>query len=55
MLPVKGGYTQKEKELILCAAKKIQIRNILRLISQNDPKAFTVICDAGEVMGEGFR
>ena len=55
VLPVKGGYTQKEKELILCAAKKIQIRNILRLISQNDPKAFTVICDAGEVMGEGFR
>ncbi len=55
VLPVKGGYTQKEKELILCAAKKMQIRNILRLISQNDPKAFTVVCDAGEVMGEGFR
>ncbi|MBQ7295352.1 MAG: YitT family protein [Clostridia bacterium] len=55
VLPVKGGYTQKEKELILCAAKKMQIRNILRLISQKDPKAFTVVCDAGEVLGEGFR
>ncbi len=55
VLPVKGGYTQEDKSLIMCAAKKIQIRNILRLISRKDPKAFTVVCDAGEVLGEGFR
>ena len=54
VLPVTGGYTGKEKNLILCAAKKIQIREILRLTRVIDPKAFTVICDAGQVIGEGF-
>ena len=54
VLPVTGGYTGKEKNLILCAAKKIQIREILRLTQREDPKAFTVVCDAGQVIGEGF-
>lgn len=55
VIPVTGGYTGEEKNLILCAAKKIQIREILRLTADNDPEAFTVICDAGQVVGKGFR
>ena len=55
VLPVTGGYTGEEKNLILCAAKKIQIRDILRLTNEKDPKAFTIVCDAGQVIGEGFR
>ena len=55
LLDVKGGYTMQNKSLILCAARKIQIRNILRLISLKDPGAFTIVCDAGEIVGEGFR
>ena len=54
VLPVTGGYTGEEKNLILCAAKKIQIREILRLTAVKDPDAFTVICDAGQVVGRGF-
>ncbi len=54
VLPVTGGYTGDEKSLILCAAKKIQIREILRLAKAKDPQAFTVVCDAGQVIGEGF-
>ena len=54
VLPVTGGYTGQGKHLILCAAKKIQIREILRLTNEKDPKAFTVVCDAGQVIGEGF-
>ena len=54
VLPVTGGYTGKDKSLIFCAAKKMQIREILRLTRTIDPKAFTVICDAGQVIGEGF-
>lgn len=55
VLPVTGGYTGKEKNLILCAAKKTQIREILRLTVSKDPGAFTVVCDAGQVIGEGFH
>lgn len=54
VLPVVGGYTGKDKNLILCAAKKTQIREILRLTSHKDPQAFTIICDAGQVIGQGF-
>ena len=54
VLPVTGGYTGKDKSLILCAAKKTQIREILRLTAHKDPSAFTVVCDAGQVVGEGF-
>ena len=54
VLPVTGGYTGKDKHLILCAAKKMQIREILHLTAAIDPEAFTVICDAGQVIGKGF-
>lgn len=54
VIPVTGGYTGKDKNLILCAAKKIEIREILRLTADSDPEAFTVICDAGQVVGKGF-
>ena len=54
VLPVTGGYTGKDKHLILCAAKKMQIREILHLTSMKDPEAFTIICEAGQVVGKGF-
>lgn len=54
VLPVTGGYTGENRRLILCAAKKNQIRNILKMISRRDPEAFTVICEAGQVYGKGF-
>ena len=54
VIPITGGYTGREKNLILCAAKKTQIREILRLTARNDSEAFTVVCDAGQVVGQGF-
>lgn len=54
VIPILGGYTGKDKHLILCAAKKIQIREILRLTSSKDPEAFTIVCDAGQIVGKGF-
>lgn len=54
VIPMTGGYTGKDKNLIMCAAKKTEIREILRLTADSDPGAFTVICDAGQVVGRGF-
>ena len=55
VLPVTGGYTGNAKSMIFCVAKKTQIREILRLANEKDPEVFTVVCDAGQVIGEGFR
>ena len=55
MISATGGYTQKEKNILWCAVRASQVRNINRSVRDADPSAFTVICDAGQIIGEGFR
>lgn len=54
VLPVKGAYTGKSKNMLLCAAKRAEVRGIIKFIKETDPSAFTVVCDAGDIIGEGF-
>ncbi|MGN0447902.1 MAG: YitT family protein [Acutalibacteraceae bacterium] len=54
-LSAKGGYTGDGKSLLLCAARVSEIKNINNIISSADENAFTVICDAGEIIGRGFN
>lgn len=54
ILPAAGAYTGKSRNILLCAVKRAQISSVIRLVKQTDPSAFTVICDAGEIIGEGF-
>ena len=49
-----GGYTGKPKEIILTVLSNIQIKRLEELIFTIDPKAFTIIGNAGHVLGEGF-
>lgn len=55
ILPVIGGYTSENKNLIICTVKKNQIAVINRVIKKIDPHAFTMVFDTGEVIGEGFE
>ncbi|MCL2109534.1 MAG: YitT family protein [Oscillospiraceae bacterium] len=50
-----GAFSGREKKVICCAARKNQYFKIKRLVAEADPKAFIVITNAGEVLGEGFR
>lgn len=50
-----GAYTKKEKCILWCAVRASQVRNISLSVKKIDPGAFTVICDAGQIIGEGFR
>lgn len=54
IIRAQGGYTQKEKNILWCAVRASQVRNINRSVKETDPAAFTVICDAGQIIGEGF-
>lgn len=49
-----GGYTKGEKDVFICAFKPSRIASIKRIVSENDPTAFVIICDAKDVFGEGF-
>ena len=39
----------------MCAFKQRQIVTMKRMVKEVDPTAFLIVCDAHEVMGEGFR
>jgi len=49
-----GAYTNTERPILLCAVRRRQIVLVKRLVKQVDPDAFFILCDAAEVLGEGF-
>lgn len=51
----KGAYSGKEKQVILCAFGRGQIVAVKRLVREVDPAAFIIVCDAHDILGEGFN
>lgn len=51
----KGMYTNQEKMVIMCAAKRKHIIKIKEAAKQIDKNAFIIIADAREVYGLGFK
>lgn len=54
LLNGRGGFSGKPKNVILCAFSRGQIVTIKAIVKDADPDAFVIVCDAHEVMGEGF-
>ena len=50
-----GAYTVAEKDVLMCAFKQREITAIKQAVKGVDPAAFLIVCDAHEVLGEGFR
>lgn len=50
-----GGYSGESKRVIMCAIKQRQIVQLKQLVKELDPAAFVIVCDAHEVLGDGFR
>jgi uncharacterized membrane-anchored protein YitT (DUF2179 family) len=50
-----GGFTGAERDVIYCVVTKREVQLIKRYIQGIDPKAFVVITDVFEVLGEGFK
>jgi uncharacterized membrane-anchored protein YitT (DUF2179 family) len=51
----KGGYTGADRTILYCVISRAEVGQIKSLVHQVDPKAFMVIGQAHEVLGEGFR
>ncbi len=49
-----GMYTKKEKKTLLCVVGKKEIVTLSQLVRKCDKKAFVIISDVREVLGEGF-
>ena len=54
LLPATGGFSGDPKEVILCAFKRSHITTIKAKVHDIDPGAFLIVCQAHEVLGEGF-
>lgn len=50
-----GGYTGENKTMLFCAVRKYEVAHLLSLIRETDENAFTVVSDAGEIIGQGFK
>ena len=55
ILQGKGAWSGQEKKVLMCAFKQRQIVTMRCLVKEIDPTAFLIVCDAHDVMGEGFR
>ena len=51
----RGMYQQKDKMVLMCAVDKRRFAELEDLVVAIDPKAFVIIADAREVLGEGFN
>lgn len=50
-----GAYTGADKDVLMCAFKQREIAAIKAAVKDIDPSAFVIVCNAHEVLGEGFR
>lgn len=55
LLHGEGAWSGAEKKVLLVAFKQRQIVALKRTVKEIDPNAFLIVCEAHEVLGDGFR
>ncbi|WP_265445624.1 YitT family protein [Acetivibrio straminisolvens] len=51
----KGMFTGSDKEVLFCVVQRRQIPMVKKIVREIDKKAFIVLTDIREVLGEGFK
>lgn len=51
----RGGYTDREKNVIICVMRKRLLPAALKMIREEDEKVFMIVTSAEKVVGEGYR
>lgn len=51
---VQGMYSGADKKMLYCVVSKKEIVELIEIVHEIDPKAFVIVNDVREVMGEGF-
>lgn len=55
ILQGRGSYSGRKKDVVMCACNNKQMYTIKKMAHEIDPKAFTIIMESNEVVGEGFK
>lgn len=54
-VPAVGGYSESEKDMMICTISRNQLYSLKQIISEIDPKAFSIITKTSESVGLGFH
>ncbi len=55
LFPAKGAYSQQLKEVVYCVVYRHEVRKLKTLVRSVDPRAFMIIDEVHDVVGEGFK
>lgn len=55
LLKAEGGYSEEDKDVVMCACSTKQMYGIRTLVKEVDPDAFIIIMESNEVVGSGFK
>lgn len=50
-----GGYSRKEKQIVMCVVRKQQAPKIEEIVKREDAEAFMIVTSATEIFGEGYK
>ena len=54
-IPAQGAFTGEERRTLLVVLSQQEVSRLKAIVQSTDPKAFVVISNVSEVLGEGFR
>jgi len=55
VLTGRGAWSGEDKQVLMVAFKQRQIVQLKKTVKERDPAAFLIVCEAHEVLGDGFR
>jgi uncharacterized membrane-anchored protein YitT (DUF2179 family) len=54
LIQASGGYTGSDKRVVYCVVSREEVRRIQQIVHDIDQRAFVVVNDVHEVLGEGW-
>jgi uncharacterized membrane-anchored protein YitT (DUF2179 family) len=55
ILPAKGAYSGEDRNMLICVARKHEIRRLIKIVKSVDSKVFIIVSEANEILGNGFN
>ena len=55
LFDVTGGYTGEKRKMLMCSLRPFEVSMFYSLVEKHDPRAFIIVTEAGEIIGEGFK
>ncbi len=50
-----GAYSKDKRYILMCAVRRQEAAKLHEIIKKSDDRAFVVVTEAGEIVGEGFK